>query len=456
MSTAEAPAPVDLADLVRRVAEQAGAGEQVEAYASRGTQVSVRVHGGEVESLTSATSQALGVRVVVDGRQGFAGAGSLDDDVVADTLAEARDNAAFGEPDPANGLAEPDGVSPVEHDRWREAVLRTPVDDKVALALELERRVRAADPRIEGVRTATYGDSHGEAALATSTGIAVGSRATRASLGVTALARDGDETQAGSGSDSAREPAGLDLDGVADDAVERATVLLGARQAPSQRLTIVLEPRLAASLLGIVGGTLTADRALKGRSPFSDRLGEAIATPALTLVDDPTDARSLAARSHDGEGLACRRNVLIDGGQAERLLYDSWSARRTGGDARSTASAVRGVRSTPGVGCQALQVLPGDRSADDLLAEVDRGLFVHTFSGLHSGVNAISGDFSVGASGLMVRDGALAEPVREVTVASTLQRLLLGLRAVGSDLEWTPGGTGSATLVIDDVSLSGS
>jgi PmbA protein len=444
---------VDLVSLATKVAGQAGAGEQVEAYVSRGSQLGVRVHDGEVEDFTSATSQAIGVRVVVDGRQGFASAGSLDDDVVAETLAEARDNAGFGESDEANGLAEPDDQPFVEQDRWRDALFALPVDDKIAMALDLERAVKAGDPRITGVRSASYGDSHGEAALVASTGLSAWSKATRCSLSVSALAEDGGETQVGGGHDTGREPSELDLDEVAADAVHRATRLLGAKQPPSQRLTVVLEPRIAASLLGIVAGTLTGDRVLKGRSPFADRLGQAIASPVLTLVDDPTDPSSIAAKPYDGEGLACRRNVLVEDGVAQRFLYDSWSARRAG--TGSTGSAVRGVRSTPGVGVQALQVRPGDRSPDELLAEVETGLFVASLTGLHSGVNAVSGDFSVGADGLMIRDGRLAEPVRELTLASTLQRLLLGIRAVGSDLEWLPGGTGSATLVIDDVSLSG-
>ena len=137
----------------------------------------------------------------------------------------------------------------------------------------------------------------------------------------------------------------------------------------------------------------------------------------------------------------------------DRFLYDSYSARRAG--TVSTASAVRGSRSTPGVGCQALAVVPGERSPEELIAGIDRGILVQSLSGVHSGVNAVSGDFSVGAEGLLIRDGELAEPVREVTLGSTLQRLLLGVEAVGNDLEWLPGGTGSATLVIADVSLGG-
>lgn len=443
----------ELLALAQTVVDRARPGEQLECVVGRGRGTSVKAYGGEVESFTSAESFGLGIRVIVDHRQGFAHAGSHDPDVVAATLAEARDNATFGEPDDWNGLAEPDGVAPVDQDLWDEALFAVPTERKVELALELERRVTGLDPRVTAVRTAGYGDGSGEAAVCSTTGIAVTGRSTHCSVSVSALANDGDETQIGGAVDVGRQPAQLDLARVAGDAVERATRMLGASPTESQRLTVVFDPRMAATLLAIAGGTLTGERVLKGRSPFADRLGEAIASPALTLVDDPTDARSMAADRHDGEGLACRRNPLIVDGVLDRFLHDSYSARRAG--TVSTGSAVRGSRSTPGVGCQALAVLPGDRSPDELIAGIDRGMVVQSLSGVHSGVNAVSGDFSVGAEGLLIRDGELAEPVREVTLASTLQRLLLGVEAVGNDLEWLPGGTGSATLVVGDVSLGG-
>ena len=439
--------------LAQQVVAQAKPGEQLECFVARGRGTSVKAYQGEVESFTSAESFGLGIRVIVDHRQGFAHAGSHAADVIADTLAEARDNADFGEPDEWNGLAEPDGVAVIEQDLWDPALAETQTERKVELALALERLVTGLDPRVTAVRTAGYGDGSGEGAVASSTGIAVTGRSTHCSVSASALAHDGDETQIGGAVDVGREPGQLDLGRVAADAVDRATRMLGAEPTESQRLTVVFEPRMAATLLAIAGGTLTGERVLKGRSPFADRLGEPIASPVLTLVDDPTDGRSMAADSHDGEGLACRCNPLIVDGVLDRFLHNSYSGRRAG--TPSTGSAVRGSRSTPGVGCQALSVRPGDQSPADLIAGIDRGFLVQSLSGVHSGVNAVSGDFSVGAEGLMIRNGALAEPVREITLASTLQRLLLGVLAVGDDLEWLPGGTGSATLVIDDVSLGG-
>jgi PmbA protein len=443
----------ELLDLAAKVAGAAGAGEQVEAFVGRSTSTSVKVHDGAIESLTQATSAGIGVRVIEDGRQGFAWAGSLDDDVVAEVLAEARDNVAYAQAEPWVGLAEPDGVEPPRIDLWREGLAAQTTERKVDLALELERAVRARDPRIDGVRTAQWSDGAGEGAVATSTGIAVAGRSTFCNLSVLALASEGGETKTGYGVSVGREPDDVDLDRAADDAVERATRLLGAVQPASGSVTLVLEPRMAATLLGVVAGTLNGESVLKGRSPFADRMGEPIASPLFTLVDDPTDPLSLGADSHDGEGLATRRVPLIVEGVLQGFLHNTMTGRRAG--VPSTASAVRGYRSTPGVGAQALALATGSGSLDDLMAAVDHGVLVQSMTGLHSGVNPVSGDFSVGVEGLIVRGGQRAEPIREATIASTLQRLLLDVSAVGGEREWTPGGTGAAALVVPGVTLSG-
>ena len=157
--------PDDLLALARKVADQARAGEEIEVACSYGQSRSIRVYEGEVESLTTADNTGIGVRVLIDGREGFASAGSLDDDVITDMLAEARDNAQFAEADPYVGIARPDGVAAVAVDLWRDGVTTMPTDDKIALALELERRVRGASPAVTGVRVAGYSDNEGAFAL---------------------------------------------------------------------------------------------------------------------------------------------------------------------------------------------------------------------------------------------------------------------------------------------------
>jgi PmbA protein len=444
----------DLLDIADRLVGMAGDGEQVEAFVQRSSDTQVRVYEGEVEQLAVADSLGVGVRIVRDHRQGFAYCGSFDPAALADTVAEARDNAAFGEPDEAAGLAEPDGVEPVALDLWRPGLGDVPTADKVALAIELERAVLAADARITGVESCDYADSRAEAAVATTTGIRRASRETGCELVAYSLAADGDETQTGFGFSLGRSFDELDVAAAAADAAGRALRMLGATKPPSGRLTIVLDPWVTAQLVGIVSGTLGAEEVIKGRSLFAERAGEQVASPLLTLVEDPTDARSWGATPVDDEGLATRRVPLVDAGVLQGFVHSTWTARRLG--TASTGSAVRGgFKSAPTAGCRAVALTPGSSGAGELLAGVDDGVLVQEVSGLHSGVNPVSGDLSTGAEGLRIRGGELAEPLREFTVASTVQRLLHDVMAVGADLTWLPMRAAGLTLVVADVAVSG-
>lgn len=216
---------------------------------------------------------------------------------------------------------------------------------------------------------------------------------------------------------------------------------------------MVLDPWVSAQFLGIVGGTLSGEMVQKGRSLFAERLGDNVAAPGVTLIDDPTDMCAFTASATDGEGLATRRNVLIDGGRLDRFVHNSQTARRAG--TVSTGSAVRGYSSTPGAGVRAVSVVPGTLSQADLVAGIDDGILIQGVSGLHSGVNPVSGDFSTGAEGIRIRGGQLAEPVREFTIASTIQRMLLDIEAIGCDLQWLPMKAAGVTLVIGELTISG-
>jgi PmbA protein len=444
----------DLLDVGDAVVAQARGGEELEAYVGRSTDTQVRVYQGEVEQLAVADSLGVGVRIVREGRQGFAYCGTFEPEALAETVTEARDNAAFGEPDEAAGLAEPDGVEPADLDLWRPGLADVPTDRKVALAVELERALLAADPRIVGVESCDYGDTRGEVAVVTTAGIRRSSRATGCELVAYSLAGDDDETQTGFGFSLARDFDELDVGVAARDAADRALRMLGATKPPSGRVTVVLDPWVTAQLIGIVAGTLGAEEVVKARSLFAGREGEQVAAPFVTLVEDPTDSQSWGASPVDAEGLATRRVPLIERGVLQGFVHSTWTARRMG--MQPTGSAVRaGFKSTPTAGCRAVALTPGDQDAAALLSGVTDGVLVQEVSGLHSGVNPISGDFSTGAQGLRIRGGALAEPLREFTIASTIQRLLHDLVAVGSDFTWLPMSAAGMTLVVGDVAVSG-
>ena len=446
----------ELQAIADRVIEDAAPGEQLEAYVARGGDTEVRIYDGEIEHFVSAQSEGVGIRVIRDGRTGFAYAGTLDEVAIAEVLAEARENAGFGTPDEWAGLAAPDGVAVTPQELWNDDLAATTSAAKIEAAKELERLTAAADQRVR-VEEADYADAWGELAVATSTGIRQGGRENGCYVSVSTLASEGgadDETQTGFGFSVGRSLAALDLAKAAADGADRATRLLGATKPTSRRVTVVLDPYVTAQFLGIIGSTLNGESVVKGRGLFRDRLGERVAAPIVDLADDPTNPQAYTATDVDGEGLAARRNVLIDGGELRQFVHSSYSARRAG--TTSTGNAVRaGFKGTPGVGCLALQLAPGARTQAELVADVDDGVLIQSVTGLHSGVNAISGDFSTGASGLLITSGTLGAPVREFTIASTLQRMLLDVVEIGNDVDWLPMRAAGVSLVIGDVTLSG-
>lgn len=443
-----------LETLVRRLAEAARPGEQVEAYAVHRSDVDVEVFDSSVESLSAAEIAGVGVRVVRDHRQGFAYAGVIDDATAAEVLADARDNAGYGTPDDALGLPRPDEVGmPAEIDLASETFAALDTQAKVALALELEAATLAADPRIRTVESASYGDADVHVAIANSHGVTASQHRTVASVSAVAIAEDEAGPQTGFGYDIARDPAALDLAPVAAEAAERATRMLGATQPKSQRVPVLLDTFVVQSLLGVIAGTLNGETVLKGRSIFGDRIGDAIASPVVTLVDDPTDVLAFGASRFDAEAVATRRNELVSAGQLAGFVHNCWTAVRLG--TVTTGSAARAsYKSTPGVGTSNFGLEPGVESTADLLRRADGGVFIQTLHGLHSGVNPVSGDFSVGIDGLWIRDGALGEPVREATIASTLQRMLLDVVAVGAEVRRLTSGP-AVPVLLGEMTLAG-
>jgi PmbA protein len=443
----------ELLAIADRVVAQARSGEQVEAFVSRGGDTEVRVYQGEVEHFVSAQSEGIGIRVIRDGRTGFAYAGTLDESAIAEVLAEARDNVEFGTVDEWAGLAEPDGVAPTEQPLWNDELAGYETAAKIELAKRLEQLTLATDARVR-VDDSNYADAFGEAAVATTTGIRQWGRENGCYVSISTLADDGDETQTGFGFSVGRTPTVLDLERAAKDAADRATRLLGAVKPSSARTTVVLDPYVTAQFLGIISSTLNGEAVVKGRSLFRDRLGDEVAPPFVHLIDDPTNPLAYTATDVDGEGLAARRNALIEGGILRQFTHNSYSARRAG--TVSTGNAVRGgFAGTPGVGALALSLVPGTRSQEELIAGLDDGVLIQSVKGIHSGVNPISGDFSTGAAGLMIRGGKVAEPIREFTIASTLQRMLLDIAEVGGDIDWLPMRAAGVSLVIRDVTMSG-
>jgi len=448
---------VDLSPAASRAVEAALAAgaSAAEAYASRDTGREVRVHGGEVESLTAATQTGIGIRAWDGQRVGYAYGTDLSDSGVAALAARAAEMAAAADEDE---FAAPPAPAAIEAIAGLDdpSVAVWSAGQVAELALTVERTALAADPRVAGVETAVYADSTDQVAIATSTGIAAAYESSNCFAYLQALAEGEGGRETGLGFGLARGPADLDPEAIGAEGAERAVAMIGAGKPASRSCPVVLDPTVAASFAGLIGGALGARAVQRGRSPFAGRLGDDVASGHFALHDDGLDPAGAASAPFDGEGVPRRRTALIDGGRLQSYLYDTYTANREG--TASTGSAAReGYRSLPSVSASNLVVASGDLSTDALLAEAGDGVFVTDVAGLHSGVNPVTGVFSVGASGRVISGGALAEPIREFTIAGELVAMLRAVVAAGSEARWVPFGGSVSTppLLVSELSISG-
>jgi PmbA protein len=448
----------ELSAVAHRAVEAAtGAGaSDAEAYVSRESGREVRVHGGEVESLTAAVQSGVGIRAWAGHRVGYAYGTDLSEAGVAAIAARAAEAAAVADedefaapPQPAEFEALP-GLGDPSIAEWEAA--------RVAdLAIAVERTALDSDPRLVAVETAVYADADEQVAIASSTGVAGEYETSSCYAFLQALAEGEGARETGLGFGLARGPRGLDPEAIGAEGARRALEMIGAGKPASRSCPVVLDETVAASFVGLIGGGLGARAVQRGRSPLAGRFGEEVASEAFALHDDGRAPEGPDSAPFDAEGVPRRRTALIEGGRLRAYLYDAYTANREGG--ASTGNAARqGYRSLPSVSASNLIVAPGDRSFEQLLATAGDGVYVTDVAGLHSGVNPVTGVFSVGASGRMIRDGALAEPVREFTIAGELVAMLGAVSAAGAESRWVPFGGSVSTppLLIAEMAISGS
>lgn len=431
----------------------AGASD-AEAWAEEGVEREIRVYEGAVESLTDAASHGIGIRSFSDGKWGYAYGTDLSENGLRALAEAAAGAAAVADPDEHAGLPDEFGAADVGS-LASPALAEWDTARKVELALEIERVARARDG-ISQVEETMYADGAQRIALANSRGFAASYESTIAYAWSSAFAGEGGDLMTGLGVGMGRDPGAIDPEAVGAEAAERALGLVGARQPEGRRCPVVLDTFVAASFAGFIGGMLSADAVQRGRSLFADRLGEEVAGTGFVLADDGLHPEGPSTAPFDGEGSPRRRTPLIGDGKLLSFLFDARTARR--GETQTTGNAGRGsYRAPPSVSPTNLVLEAGEASLDELVKRAGDGLYVTSVAGLHSGVNPVSGTFSVGATGRLIENGELGRPVREMTIASDLVSMLKSVQAVGGPGRWVPfgGSVRSAPVLIAEMQVSG-
>jgi PmbA protein len=430
----------------------------LEAFVQFGRTVEIKVYGREIESVTVAEPRGMGVRAIAEAKTGYAFTTDVSPTGVDQVVRMALDGMTAADIDPFAGLPCASSRDYVDLSGiWQEGVSTMRLEKKIDLAMEAEDATLSV-AGVDTVEESVYSDEEERIAIASTRGLEVETERTSCYVYVIAHAGSGADRQSGLGFSTGREPADLDSALLGRQAAEKALGLVGARPCRTGSYTVVIDREVAAALMSKLVEALSAEAVQKGRSVLAGQEGEAIASSLLTLVDDGLDLDGLGTSPFDGEGVAQRRTSLVEAGVLQSYLFDTRSARREGGEARSTGSARRSsYRALPRVGPSNLVVEPGVGTLEEVLGRVEEGLYVQSAAGLHSGVNPVSGEISLGVTGRLIEGGSLGAPVREVTIATDFSNLLSGICDLGGDARWIPlyGSVYTPSLVLGEIAVSG-
>jgi len=437
-----------VADLVA-AARRAGA-DAADAlyYGSASTSVSVRL--GELEDVERSEGETIGLRLFVGRRSASVSSSDLSrpalDALVDRALAMAREAPE----DAWAGLAPEDRLlkAPPPVIDGDDGIEPSPADLR-ARALAAEEAARAV-PGVTNSEGASAGNGRTVIALATSGGFAGSYALSGHDGGASVIAGEGAAMQRDYASRAARHLADLEAaQAIGRRAGERAVARLNPVKLPSGAMPVVFDRRVGPSLLGHLAGAITGGAIARRTSFLLDALGEPVFAPGVRIIDDPLRPRGMGSRPFDGEGLPVARRELIADGVLTGWLLDSASARQLG--LEPTGNATRGLGGPPGAGTTNFYMEPGSLSAEALIGDIARGLYVVELIG--QGVNGVTGDYSRGATGFLIENGRIGPPVAEITIAGNLKDMFRRLTPA-DDLEFRRA-TETPTLRIEGMTVAG-
>jgi PmbA protein len=412
---------------------------------------SVEIKEGAIEAVIARGERGIGVRVLDDQRLGFAYTSDLSGDGIRACVDIARRMSALTERDEDLALATRP-IDDADLDIYQAGIGDRPLGERGAIALAVEEAARGTDPRVKQFRKTTYSDSESTTIIATTSAVRASFRESYYGVMTQAVASDNGDRQVGYHGEAARRFGELEPARVGQRAAKRAVEKLGAKPLATQKVPVVLDPWMAMELLRAIGPLFSADNVLKGRSLFADKIGQRVANEKVTIVDDARRPRGLRSAPFDGEGVATTTRTLIENGVLRGYLTSLKTAKKLGSE--PTGNARRGGYGSPArIGPSNLFVAAGTDDAA-IVGRLDRALAVTSLLNLHT-IDPVSGEFSLGATGNYLERGVRVHPAEGITIAGNLTNLLNSVVGVGSDLVFGPGGLGSPTLVISELSIGG-
>ncbi len=427
-------------------------GVSAEAFLLHEKELSIEVIDNQVDTLKQAEEIGLGVRVIKSGCLGFAYTSDLSEEAVLAVVNDAINIAKYTTPDENNLLPSGNITYPALDFLYDASFKNTSIEEKINLARLVEQTAKAYDPRITVIERAGYEDTEFSSLIMNTNGLYAYDQGNFGGTYIFLVAEENAEAQNGFSMMIKRNLAELNPHMVGQEAAQNAVRSLNAKTINSAKLPCIMEPYIMTKFMSLMAAMVDAEAVQKGKSLFADKEGQRVASPVFNLVDDGTFKDGIASFPFDAEGVASRRNNVIQNGVLQGFLYDTYTARKAG--LASTGNASRGsFRSLPTVGTTNFILTPGPDTPEKLVQAIEKGFYITEVMGMHT-ANPVSGDFSVGAAGLMIENGRLTNAVRGVTIAGNLIDFLQDIEAIGNDLRFF-GGKAAPTVRLKALSIGG-
>ena len=426
-------------------------GFECEVYGEVMRQLQIEVYRGELESIDRSRDEGAGIRLIRDGRVGFTFSNDLSREGLDAAFAEAKSNARCGAPMEVDVLADNlDMIS--RNDAELPGPNRNETNMKIEGVREMERMALGYDSSIDNTEGAGYSEAYGEVYVASTRGFFRKEKRGSCSCSISAVARKGEDIRTGWYYNQSIDANLLDFRITGSEAARRASILLDCRKIPSKRYPVIMDGTAFGDIIYLIEQVLSGEMALKGTTVFAGKRGMRVAPDIFTLVDDPFLAGGCFNASFDDEGVPRNRCVLIESGIVKGFLNNSWSSKKTG--VPFTGNAVRpSYKELPVPGPTNLFMVPGEKSLDKMIAQLDEGIYILNTMGMHT-ADPISGDFSVGINGLYIKGGERCVAINEMTISGNILDLLGGIREVGKEIVFT-GPYGAPPVLIEGLSISG-
>ncbi len=405
----------------------------------------------DIDVLTSSDEIGYSLRVLKNNSQGFAYSSSFEDDDILETIQKAKELAEISSPDEANGFVE-EKVDVEKLEYFDTFGVKTDPLTKALNAVELEKITKSLDGRIKRTRNSSFSETVFETGIFNSNGIEIVEKGTVYSAMIAAVAEENGDSQISWSYGASRFLEDLNLEEIAREAVYNAVNLLNAVVIKTKEMPVLLSPYISASFLSTFSSAFSGDSLIKGKTLFEGKEGLKLTSELISIIDDGRYPKGIGTSTYDDEGTPTQKTPLIENGIFKGFLHNIYTAKKLG--TKSTGNGSRaGFRSLPSVGSSNLFIQNGNNDISEVLKEYDELFYVTDVMGLHT-ADPISGEFSVGASGILFSKGEIVHGVRGVTIADNYLNLLDKVCAVGNDLKFY-GSVGSPSVLVEKVMVAG-